>query len=59
MKGKLPAPISDEHAELLRRYRLHQDRRGLLPSTIDCTGTRIRAFARWIDNLPRTQSIVG
>ena len=49
MIGKLPAPISDEHAELLRRYRLHQDRRGLLPSTIDCTGTRTRAFARWME----------
>lgn len=47
--GFPPAPISDEHAELLRLYRLHQDRRGLLPSSIQGSGTRLRAFARWIE----------
>ena len=47
--GKLPAPISDEHAELLRRYRQHQERRMLLDSSIEHTRTRLRAFARWIE----------
>src|ERR1700730_3749224 len=49
MIGKPAAPISDEHAELLRLYRLHQDRRGLLPSSIQGSRTRLRAFARWVE----------
>ncbi len=35
MMGKPAAPISAEHAELLRGYRLDQERRGLLPSSIE------------------------
>ncbi len=44
--GKLPAALSAEHAELLRLYRLDQERRGLLPSSIEHSATRLRAFAR-------------
>ena len=47
--GKLPAPLSTEHAELLRAYRLDQERRGLLSSSIEHSATRLRAFARWLE----------
>jgi site-specific recombinase XerD len=47
--GKAPGPLSQEHAEILRRYRLDQERRGLLPSSIEHSGTRLRAFARWVE----------
>ncbi len=49
MKGRLAAPVSAEHAELLRLYRQHQDRRGLLPSSITKTTINLRAFARWVE----------
>jgi integrase/recombinase XerC len=47
--GKLPAPLSTEHSELLRAYRVDQERRGLLPSSVEHTGTKLRAFARWLE----------
>jgi len=49
VKGRLAAPVSAEHAELLRLYRQHQDRRGLLPSSITKTTINLRAFARWVE----------
>ena len=49
MIGKPPAPISDETAELLRRYRLSQERRGMLDSSIKQTQIRLRAFARTME----------
>ena len=47
--GKLPAAVSAEHAELLARYRLDQERRGLLPSSVEHSATRLRAWARWLE----------
>jgi site-specific recombinase XerD len=49
VKGIPPAPISPEHADLLRLYRVHQDRRALLPSSIQGARTRLQAFARWVE----------
>ena len=47
--GRLAAPISDEHAELLRRYREHQERRGFLDSSIRHTRLRLSAFCRCVE----------
>jgi len=33
--GKLPRSVSAEHADVLRAYQLDQERRGLLPSSIE------------------------
>ena len=47
--GKLPVAVSAEHAELLHVYRLDQERRGLLESSIEHSRTRLRAFAHWLE----------
>jgi len=56
MTGKPAAPISDDHAELLRLYRLHQDRRGLLPASIGQSQTQLRAFARAMEPRSLTEA---
>lgn len=45
----ISAAISAEHAELLFRYRLHLERRGLLPSSVERIGLCLRAFTRWLE----------
>ncbi len=49
MMGPTPAPVPSEAVELMRRYQLDQERRGLLPSSIEHSATRLRAFARWLE----------
>ena len=47
--GTLPKVISEEHEQLLRAYRLDQERRGLLPSTMENNRIRLKAFAHWLE----------
>jgi len=46
--GFAPAPVPDEALELMRRHRLHQDRAGHLPASIQRREIYLRAFARWM-----------
>jgi integrase len=46
----LPAPpISAPHTELLERYRLHQERRYLMPASIYRIHTCLRSWIRWLE----------
>ena len=42
-------PVPSEAAELLRLHRLAQERRGLLPNSVDHREIKLKCFARWLD----------
>lgn len=42
-------PVPSEAAELLRLHRLAQERRGLLPNSVDHREIKLRCFARWLE----------
>ncbi len=47
--GSAPAPVPPEAVELMRRHRLHQDRCGHLPASMQRRDIYLKAFARWLD----------
>jgi integrase/recombinase XerC len=47
--GPAPLPVTTETAELLCSYRLAQERRGNLPSSVGHREIYLRAFARWLE----------
>jgi site-specific recombinase XerD len=46
--GFTPAPVSPVTVDLLRGHRVHQDRKGNLPASIERRDISLRAFARWL-----------
>lgn len=41
--------VTTETAELLRQHRIHQGRKGNMPSTIEKRDASLRSFAQWLD----------
>jgi integrase/recombinase XerC len=49
VRGALAQPITDETRELLRLHRIHQDRRGNMPTSMDRRDIYLRGFAHWFE----------